>query len=195
MPKINLLPWREELRKERQQQFYVHAFMAAAAGAVAIAYGMFTVNGMIDHQNARNGYLKDQIQQVDKKIEEIKDLQKTRDRLLARMQIIDQLQKSRPEVVHLFDELVKTLPDGVYLTSIDQQGDKLTISGVAESSARVANYMRNIDASAWLDTPSLEGVATKQDGQTRQFEFTLHTQQTMPKDDQAASDGSRKKTG
>lgn len=194
MPKINLLPWREELRKERQQQFYVHMFLAAAAGVVVVAYGMFTVNGMIDHQQSRNNYLQTQIQQVDQKIEEIKDLQKTRDRLLARMQVIDQLQKSRPEVVHLFDELVKTLPDGVFLTDVTQSGDKLEIKGTAESSARVSNYMRNIDKSPWLDTPNLEVIETEQSGQSRVFNFTLHTKQTQPQSDTDASDAGRKKT-
>lgn len=158
MPRINLLPWREERRKERQKQFNLHAALAAALGIVVVLFAWVTFNGAISNQQARNTYLKDQIAIVDKQIAEIQDLQKTKQQLLARMRIIEQLQQSRPLEVHLFDQLVKTTPPGIYLTSVVQTGDQLKIDGVAESSARVSTYMRNIDASDWLGDPGLQVV-------------------------------------
>lgn len=158
MPRINLLPWREERRKERQRQFNFHTLLAAALGAVVTLLFSVTIGGAISNQQGRNDYLKSQIAAMDKQIAEIKDLQQTRQRLLARMKIIEQLQQSRPAEVHFFDQLVKTLPPGVYLTAVEQKGDQVTIQGVAESSARVSTYMRNIGASPWLADPNLQVV-------------------------------------
>lgn len=180
MPKINLLPWREELRRERQKEFGVQAFLAALLGVAVAGYGWFTVNGMINHQERRNAYLQEQIKLVDEQIKEINDLQETKQRLLARMQVIEQLQQARPGIVHLFDELVRTVPDGVYLTSIKQTGENIEITGVAESSARVSSYMRNIDASEWLTTPTLNVIETREEGRSRSFSFALQTKQTSP---------------
>lgn len=180
MPKINLLPWREELRRERQKEFGIQAFLAAGLGAAVVGYAMFTVNGMIDYQERRNDYLKEQIKLVDEQIKEINTLQETKRQLLARMQVIEQLQQARPGIVHLFDELVRTVPDGIYLTSIVQNGERLEISGVAESNARVSTYMRNIDASEWLQTPTLSVIESQESGRSRTFAFTLQTQQTSP---------------
>lgn len=179
MPKINLLPWREELRQERQKEFAIRVFMAAAFGAAVVAYAVFTVNGMLDYQDRRNQFLQEQIATVDDQIEAINKLQETKQQLLSRMRVIEQLQKARPGIVHLFDELVRTVPDGVHLTSITQSGKNLTITGVAESSARVASYMRNIDASEWLATPSLGPIESNE--KTHSFSFELTTQQTSPK--------------
>lgn len=186
MPRINLLPWREELRRERQQEFYKHLGMAVAAGAAVVAYGIFTVDGMVSYQNSRNDFLKREIAQVDEKIKEISELQTTKERLLARMQVIEQLQQSRPEIVHLFDELVRTLPDGVYLTSVRQTSTNLEIKGVAESSARVSTYMRNIDASDWLGIPTLDVIEAKEQERTRHFEFSLRTKQISPHNEKDA---------
>lgn len=183
MPRINLLPWRQKERELRQREFVGHLGLALMAAAAVVLYGNFTVNGMVDYQNSRNEYLKEQIKIVDGKIKEISALQDTKQRLLARMEIIEQLQQSRPQIVHLFDELVRTLPDGVYLTSVTQSGKNLNIKGSAESSARVSTYMRNIDASDWLATPVLEVIETKEDKLSRHFEFSLHTQQTSPQDE------------
>ncbi|HVC37628.1 MAG TPA: PilN domain-containing protein [Gammaproteobacteria bacterium] len=158
MPSINLLPWREERRKARQQTFNIRLLLSAIVGIVVLLLMWLGLNASISNQEARNSYLKSQIAQMDKQIAEIKDLQQTKARLLARMQIIEQLQQSRPTEVHLFDQLVKTLPPGVYLTQVTQKGDQVEIQGVAESSARVSTYMRNIDASAWMSDPNLQVV-------------------------------------
>jgi type IV pilus assembly protein PilN len=158
MARINLLPWREERRKLRQRQFNVVMIAVGAASAVTVFLLWGAMDTAINNQSARNAYLSDQIKLMDDKISQIKDLQETKQRLLARMQIIQQLQQSRPTEVHLFDQLVKTLPPGVYLTTVTQNGDNLTLSGEAESSARVSTYLRNIDASPWLGAPNLQVV-------------------------------------
>ena len=158
MARINLLPWREERRKLRQRQFNVVMIAVGAAGAFTVFLAWAGMDTAIANQDARNAYLTDQIKLMDDKIAQIKDLQETKQRLLARMQIIQQLQQSRPTEVHLFDQLVKTLPPGVFITSVTQNGDQLSIQGTAESSARVSTYLRNIDASPWLGEPNLQVV-------------------------------------
>jgi len=155
MARINLLPWREEKRRLRQRQFTVVLIVVGVASAFVLGLIYIGYDTAIANQNARNQYLTDQIKLMDDKIAQIKDLQDKKQRLLARMQIIEQLQASRPVEVHLFDQLVKTLPAGVYLTAVAQNGDNLTINGEAESSARVSTYLRNIDASPWLGSPNL----------------------------------------
>lgn len=155
MARINLLPWREEKRRLRQRQFITVAIVVGVASAFISGLIYLGYDGAIANQNARNQYLTDQIKLMDDKIAQIKDLQEKKQRLLARMQIIEQLQASRPIEVHLFDQLVKTLPAGVYLTAVVQNGDNLTINGEAESSARVSTYLRNIDSSPWLGAPNL----------------------------------------
>lgn len=155
MARINLLPWREEKRRLRQRQFTVVLIVVGVASAFVSGLIYLGYDGAIANQNARNQYLTDQIKLMDDKIAQIKDLQDRKQRLLARMQIIEQLQESRPIEVHLFDQLVKTLPAGVYLTSVIQNNDNLTLTGVAESSARVSTYLRDIDASPWLGSPNL----------------------------------------
>lgn len=158
MPRINLLPWREERRKQRQQSFNVLAAIVVAVGAVVVLAMYGLVSAAISNQDARNAYLKEQIAGLDKQITQIKDLQDTKQQLLARMQIIEELQQSRPAEVHVFDQLVQTLPPGVYLTHVTQKGNELGLEGIAESSARVSAYMRNIDASMWLGDPNLQVV-------------------------------------
>lgn len=158
MPRINLLPWREERRKQRQQSFNMLAGVVVGI-ALLVGLAMYSLaSAAISNQQARNDYLKQQISGLDKQIAQIKDLQDTKQQLLARMQIIEQLQQSRPTEVHVFDQLVKTLPPGVYLTHVAQHGDTLSLDGIAESSARVSAYMRNIDASMWLGDPNLQVV-------------------------------------
>jgi type IV pilus assembly protein PilN len=159
MARVNLLPWREERRKARQTQFNILTGVVAAAGAVTVGMIYLGMGTAISIQNDRNKFLSDQITYEDRQIEKIKGLQDTKQALLARMQIIQQLQQSRPVVVHLFDQLVKTLPPGVYLTSVTESGDNLTLEGTAESSARISTYLRNIDASAWLGDPNLQVVS------------------------------------
>jgi type IV pilus assembly protein PilN len=178
MTRINLLPWREELRKQKQRDFF-----AVTAAAVVLTLGiMLLVHlmyvGKIEYQEARNAYLEREIVTLDEKIKEIESLEKEKASLLARMNIIQRLQSSRPQVVHTFDELVTTLPDGVYLTSINNDGDKLTLNGVAQSNARVSSYMRSIESSEWLSNPSLTIIETteekKADRNQRISKFILH---------------------
>jgi type IV pilus assembly protein PilN len=192
MPRINLLPWREAQRKERKV-----AFMAALGGAAVCAFVVMGAvymlyNGMIDAQERRNELLTSQIQVLDRQIEEINSLEKTKRRFIARMQIIEKLQRSRPEIVHVFDQIVKTLPDGVYLTSVTQAGDHLKFTGVAQSSTRVSAFMRNIDASQWMKNPSLEVIQSK----TGAFgsDFTLDAVETSA-DADAGADGPRQGPG
>jgi type IV pilus assembly protein PilN len=163
MPRINLLPWRDQERRERKLAFFVALGIAAGVAAVTAFAAYLLLGSMIDDQVARNDRLRAQIKQLDKQIEEINDLEAQKQKFISRMQIIEKLQRSRPEVVHLFDELVKSMPDGTYLTSVKQDGVKLKLEGVAQSSTRVSTLMRNIAASQWLRNPELEVVETAKD--------------------------------
>ena len=138
------------------------------------------VEGLIEKQTDRNEFLTSEISELDKKIAKIKDLEKTKSALLARMDIIQQLQRSRPQSVHLMDELVYTLPDGVYVNKIDQRGAALTITGIAQSNARVSAYMRNIDGSEWVGAPKLDVIQTKDKDRRRDASFTLRANQVTP---------------
>jgi type IV pilus assembly protein PilN len=164
MPRINLLPWRAELRTRRRNQFFIGLGGALGAAAVAVGAANLVMNGIIENQQERNDLLKSEITLLDKRIAEILDLEQKKERLLARMEIIEQLQRSRPEIVHVFDELVRTLPDGVRLTSIKQTSRRLEIRGDAESNTRVSAFMRNIDKSKWLTQPDLEVVQVREAG-------------------------------
>lgn len=163
MPRINLLPWRDQQRRERKLTFFVSlAGAAIAAGIVAfVVYLWF--DSLIDAQDRRNERLQGEIKVLDKQIEEINDLEQQKQNFISRMQIIEKLQSSRPQVVHLFDELVKVMPDGTYLTSVTETGNKIKLAGVAQSSTRVSTLMRNIAASQYLRNPELEVVQTAPD--------------------------------
>jgi type IV pilus assembly protein PilN len=158
MPRINLLPWREEQRRERKLAFLV-ALGGGTIAAVLVASALYLLMGsMVDAQNRRNEMLRGEIKLLDKQIEEINDLENAKQKFIARMEIIEKLQRSRPQIVHVFDEIVRTLPDGVYLTGVKQTDKKLKFEGVAQSSTRVSAFMRNIDSSEWLKNPELEVV-------------------------------------
>jgi len=185
MPRINLLPWREQQRRERKLAFFVALGVAAGAAAVVAFAAYLMLGAMIDAQDQRNERLKGEIKFLDKQIEEINDLEAQKQRFIARMQIIERLQRSRPEVVHLFDELVKAMPDGTYLTSIKETGTRLKFEGVAQSSTRVSTLMRNISASQWLRNPELEVVETAKDN-TGGSHFVLDaTQVSVATDDES----------
>jgi type IV pilus assembly protein PilN len=172
MPRINLLPWREEQRRERKLAFLV-ALGGATIAAVVTAFVAYLLMGsMVDAQQRRNTMLAGEIKQLDKQIEEINDLESAKQRFIARMEIIEKLQRSRPQIVHLFDEIVRTLPDGVYLTSVKQTDKRLKFTGVAQSSTRVSAFMRNIDGSEWLKDPELEVVESGKE-KTTGSSFTL----------------------
>src|SRR5579863_4399025 len=180
MPRINLLPWRDQQRRERKLAFFVALISAAALAGVAAFIAYLLLGSMIDGQEHRNDRLRAQIKVLDKQIEEINDLEAQKQKFISRMQIIEKLQRSRPEVVHLFDELVKEMPDGTYLTSVKQSGTKLKLDGVAQSSTRVSALMRSISASQWLKDPELEVVQTKSD--TAGSSFVLDAQQVTLSD-------------
>jgi type IV pilus assembly protein PilN len=184
MPRINLLPWREAQRKERKLAFMVALGAAAVCACVVTAAVYLLYTGMIDAQVRRNELLEVQIKVLDRQIEEINDLEQTKRQFIARMDIIEKLQRSRPEIVHVFDQIVKTLPDGVYLTSVTQTGDHLKFTGVAQSSTRVSAFMRNIDSSQWMKNPTLEVIQSS----TGAFgsSFTLDAEETA----EAADSGS-----
>ena len=180
MARINLLPWRDELRKQKQQQFIVVTAGTAVVGGLLVLLAHMQFSGLIDKQNQRNHFLENEIATLEKKIRKIKDLEKTKTALLARMDIIQQLQHSRPQSVHLMDQLVLTLPDGLYLNKISQKGTALTLSGSAQSNARVSAYMRNIDSSEWMAQPRLEVIKTKDGDNRRSAEFILRASQATP---------------
>jgi type IV pilus assembly protein PilN len=161
MPRINLLPWRDQQRKERKLAFFV-ALGGAALGALVAAFaGYLLFKSMISSQEQRNDRLRAEIKTVDRQIEEINDLETQKQRFIARMQVIEKLQRSRSEVVHLFDEIARTMPDGTYLTAFKQDGKQLKFEGVAQSSTRVSTFMRNISGSQWMKDPELEVVESK----------------------------------
>lgn len=161
MAKINLLPWRAERRANRQKEFYGMLGLAAAGGlALSILIG-FHYSRQISGQSDRNQFLQAEIQKVEGKIKEIEALDKQKDRLLARKKVIEQLQANRSQMVHLFDSLVRTIPDGVALASIKQEGEILTLQGRAQSNARVSNYMRNLEGSGWMTNPDLSIIEAK----------------------------------
>jgi len=176
MPRINLLPWREEQRKRRKNEFLVAlgAAVVAALGSTGAVYVFY--DSLISGQEARNTHLRAEISELDRQIEKIDSLESQKQKFIARMQIIEKLQRSRPEVVHLFDEVARTIPEGAYLTNIKQTSNKLKFEGVAQSSTRVSSFMRNIDASLWLKNPELEVIETKA-GQALGANFTLSAEQ------------------
>lgn len=181
MPSINLLPWRQALRQRRKKEFLIGLGAAVALAALVTLLAHLTVSSMIDAQHRRNDLLKAEIAELDKAIEQIVALEEQKARMIARMQVIETLQSSRPEVVKLFDEMVATLPEGVYLTGVKQSGRKLEFNGVAQSSTRVSAFMRNIDASATLSAPDLKVIQTGRDAGPG-AQFTLFAQLRAPVD-------------
>ena len=186
MPRINLLPWREQQRTERKKAFGV-GMLAAVVGALAVAgAGWLLMTQMIDAQISRNELLQKEIKVVDRQIEEINSLEAQKQQFIARMQIIEKLQRSRPEIVHVFDTFVKTIPDGTYLTAITQTDQRFKIQGVAQSSTRVSAFMRALDASEWLKEPELEVVETTKNN-AQGNDFTLYARQVTSLADDNAS--------
>ena len=176
MPRINLLPWRVQQRAKRQRDLGLAAIGAVIAAAAVMLFTIWGFDWAIDRQRERNELLKHEITELDKQITEIIGLEAQKQRLIARMDIITRLQRSRPEVVHVFDQLARTLPDGVYLSSVKQSDKRLELKGIAQSSTRVSTFMRNIEASPWLTNPELQVVETMKTGGTGS-EFTLFATQ------------------
>ncbi len=181
MAHINLLPWREELLQEQTRQFATITGLSLALTGALIFLVHVSFSNQIEHQKYRNKILQDEITTLDASLKQIEELEETKAQLLARMDVIQSLQQRRPQLVHLFDDIVRTVPEGIYLTSISQSDEQLVIQGVAESNGRVSAYMRNIDASDWMATPKLNVIETKK-STLRSSDFTLTTSQTVPDD-------------
>lgn len=189
MARINLLPWRDELRKQKQREFGITTISSIVIAALVVLLAHLHVEGLISNQNQRNTYLESEITILNKRIGRIRELEAMKDNLLARMNVIQELQGSRPESVHLMDELVRTLPDGVHLNTFQQKQKALTMTGVAESNARVSDYMRQIDTSDWFTGPRLDVIKTTESKRRRIANFTLRGNQKprKPIDDMAGS--------
>lgn len=182
MSTINLLPWREAKRKEQQTQFIMAIVTVAVLALVVWGAGHYYHVQLIEVQNTRISYIEKNIEVVDKKIEEIKELEKEKERLLSRMRAIEQLQGNRPLIVRLFDELVNSLPDGVTVSDITQSGTKITINGLAQSNARVSSFMRKLESSEWLENPDLKVVKEiTVENEKALNSFTLTFSQVVPK--------------
>ena len=180
MARINLLPWREERRKARQKEFVGMLGLAVLAGILLsiLIYSFYT--GRVSNQTARNDFLRGEITKVDGEIKEIEALDQKKAKLLARKEVIEQLQANRSQMVHLFDSLVRTIPDGVALTAIKQEGDILTLSGRSQSNARVSTYMRQLESSGWMTKPDLNIIEAKEDNPGLPYEFTLKVKLSDP---------------
>jgi len=175
MARINLLPWRAERQKERKKQFFTMLAISAVAG-FALWFGVdYYYDAQISGQQERNAFLDGQITEVKKKITEIEELEQKKSNLLSRKQVIEELQANRSQMVHLFDALVRTIPDGVVLTGLNQEGDKLTLEGRSQSYARVSNYMDNLSASGWMTKPELSVIQAQDDisGLPHTFKLTV----------------------
>jgi len=178
MAQINLLPWREERRQNLKKEFLISVALVLLLGAGLVLLGDRIVNGQIDTQTARNEYLAENIKELDKQVAEIRDLQKRRNQLLDRMKVIQELQGNRPIIVRVLDQLVRTVPDGVFYTSLATKDKQISISGVAESNNRVSSLMRRLDASDWLANSILYKVQAQPDfgAEANSFSLTVNVQ-------------------
>ena len=181
MMRINLLPHRAAKRQQQQKQFFIALGVVVATGAALTYGGYYHLTAQFDEQVARNKYLTEEIAKVDKDIAEINRLKDQTASLLARKQVVETLQSNRSETVHLLDQLVRQLPDGMFLRSVRQQGAKVAITGVTQSQARVSTLMRNLESSQKLGNPALVEIKATQQGTTRANEFTMNVNIVRPK--------------
>ena len=180
MAKINLRPWREELRAEKQKQFVV-MILGAAFIAVGLTFLWKTdMDNRIAYQESRNAYIETATKQLDKQIKEIEDLKRKRDELLSRMQVIQDLQGKRPVIVRVFDELVRTLPDGLFYTNLKKTGDTVDVVGMSESNSRISALMRRFEESDWFTNPNLSNVSAADNRRAGYSQFNLSVQQQTP---------------
>lgn len=180
MARINLLPWRAERRKARQKEFGAILGLSALVAVALSVLIVFYYNSEISGQRKRNAFLDAQIAEVDKKITEIEELDKKKSKLLARKEVIEKLQSNRSQMVHLFDSLVRTIPDGAVLTAIKQDAETLTLEGRAQSNARVSTYMRNLEVSGWMTKPDLNVIEAKGNEKGLPYEFKLQVKLANP---------------
>lgn len=196
--RINLLPWREWRRKRLQREFILQLVLAAALGAAIWFFWNSAVSARVEGQERRNAHIEEQISKLDDKIKEIEKLEERRSELVERMKVIQELQGNRPTIVYLFDRLVKTLPDGVYYTSVERNGKQFSISGVSESNNRISRLMRNLEESRWFEEPNLQNVsadespedeASDEEGQRNKFELTVSQGNPREQGDDPGSGG------
>lgn len=187
--RINLLPWRELRRQEQDRQLLSASIGAWLLMGLIVFYGWYYMNGLIDHQNKRNDYLETEIAKLDRKIQEINKLKERKQALIARMQIIQQLQRDRTQIVHVFDDLVRKLPKGLYLTGLSKKNKRITLKGVAQSNARVSRLMNNLDSSDWFTNPNLDIVNARNQGGARVSQFTVRVNEEKATVAQAGNTG------
>ena len=186
MIRINLLPHRAEKRRARQVQFAALGVISVALGALLVGFVHVAITTQISYQERRNGYLKQEIAVLDKQIDEIKKLREQTQSLLVRKDAVEKLQSDRSDVVHLLDQMLRILPDGVYLKTLKQTGNKINLAGYAQSNARISTLMRAVEDSPWLDSPALVEIRASSAGGARVSEFTLTFNLTKAKETEAA---------
>ncbi|MEH6589189.1 MAG: PilN domain-containing protein [Halioglobus sp.] len=189
MAQINLLPWRDERRQEQKKEFLTILGFVLALGVVLIVLGDRVVNGQMEYQNDRNNYLRSEIKILDKQVAEIRDLQRKRNQLLDRMRVIQELQGNRPIIVRILDQLVRTVPDGVFYTNLVTKDKTISINGVAESNNRVSSLMRQLDSSDWLANPNLDKVNADKTFGDQATAFNLTIKVELPKTNNDEGEG------
>jgi len=192
MVKINLLPWRDELRKKKQQEFVSGIGLGVLVTCLIMLIVYMYVESLKEYQGQRNSMIKNEIAVLDKKIQEIKDIEDKKNKLLTKIEVIQKLQESRPEVVHLFDELAKITPEGIYLSKLSQSGGNLTLEGKAESNARVSAFMRAIDNSQWMNSSNLSVIKAQAKNSGELNDFTLTAKQGKKTPEKAVAGGAAK---
>ena len=180
MTRINLLPWREERRQELKRQFFVILFGVALIGAGSVYLVEMNIQGQIDNQRKRNGFILSETKKMDDKIKQIDELKKKRERLVERMNVIQDLQGNRPVIVHVFDQMAKTIPDGVFYRSVKSKGNAFVIEGLAEANNRVSNLMRNLSSSPMFADPALSTVQAEQRNDETWSKFSLTVKRGSP---------------
>lgn len=189
MANINLLPWREARREELKKAFLTILGIVALGAGASVLLADRVVNAQIDGQKARNDYISANIRELDKQVEEIKDLQRRRNQLIERMRVIQELQGNRPIIVRVLDQLVRTVPDGVFYTRVTSKAQEISINGVAESNNRVSSLMRRLDASDWLKDPNLDKVTAAPAYGDQANNFSLTVKVDLPKNEDDAGGG------
>lgn len=185
MARINLLPWREELRQEKKKEFLTQLGGVCVLAALVGFIWIQAVNGQIDAQNQRNNRLQSEINRLEEQVKEIQELKKQRKELLDRMKVIQDLEGRRSIIVHYFDELVRATPDGIYITSLSRTGEVFSIEGVGESNNRISNFMRQLDDSDWFANPDLRSVVAKDNDGEQIYNFVMRLQAVVPGEEEA----------
>lgn len=180
MANINLLPWREERRQELKKQFLVVLGVVAVLGVVLVVLGHMFVSGAISHQQDRNAYLQRNIDELNAQVKEIQELEKKKNELIERMKVIQELQGNRPIIVRIFDEMVRTLPDGIYYSDLERTSAMIKLNGAAESNNRISSLMRNLENSEWFESPALTSVKANPDMGEQASTFGLSFKITTP---------------